>query len=88
MGAHIEWLSGVMRIGRDFRVYGDPYEFLCGVVRSGDTVSFIGASSQAVAGLVREREIIRAILRPLGVKRVRWSRMRGGLEVWREYSIK
>ncbi|MFA5407444.1 MAG: hypothetical protein WC343_01585 [Bacilli bacterium] len=87
MSCEIEWLAGVMRLGREFQKHGDPYEFMCGVVRSGDTISFIGASSQAVASLVRERENIRAMLRPLGIKRVRWSRMKDGVELWREYPV-
>jgi|GEM_PF-2141957 hypothetical protein len=87
MPCEIEWLSGVMRLGREFHRYGDPYEFVCGVVRAGDTVSFVGASSQVVACLVRERDNIRAMLRPMGIRAVRWSRMKAGVEVWREYPI-
>ena len=87
MGCEIEWLAGVMRLGREFKTHGDPYEFLCGVVRSGETISFIGASSQVVASLVRERDSIRAMLRPLGVTRVRWSRIKDGVEIWREYPV-
>lgn len=87
MGCEIEWLAGVMRLGKDFRKYGDPYEMLCGVARIGDTLAFIGASSETVASIVRERDTIRCILRPLGIKRVRWSRMRDGKELWREYPV-
>jgi len=87
MGCEIEWLAGVMRLGKDFQRYGDPYEFLCGVARSGDTISFIGASSETIASIVGERETIRALLRPLGIKRVRWSRLRDGKEIWREYPV-
>ena len=87
MGCEIEWLAGVMRLGKDFQRYGDPYEFLCGVVRSGETISFIGASSETIASIVGERETIRALLRPLGIKRVRWSRLRDGKEIWREYPV-
>jgi hypothetical protein len=87
MGVHIEWLSGVMRLGKDFSRYGDPYEMLCGVARIGDTLAFIGASSETIASIVGEREAIRALLRPLGIKRVRWSRMRDGKEIWREFPV-
>ena len=87
MGAHIEWLSGVMRLGKDFCEYGAPYEMLCGVARIGDPLAFIGASSETIASIVGEREAIRALLRPLGIKRVRWSRLRDGKEIWREYPV-
>jgi hypothetical protein len=87
MGAQIEWLSGIMRLGSHFHAYGDPYDLICGVVRKGDTIAFIGASSEAIVNIIRERDNIRAILKPLGIQWVTWSRMRNGVEVWREFSV-
>ena len=90
MGCMIQWHCdhcGTMRIGRDLREHGDPYQFACTVARIGDTLAFIGASSETIASIVGERETIRALLRPLGIKRVRWSRLRDGKEIWREYPV-
>jgi hypothetical protein len=87
MGAQIEWLSGVMRLGSNFHVYGDPYELICGVVRKGNEIAFIGASHNTVANLIRERDSLRTILQPLGIKWVTWSRLRNGVEVWRRFPV-
>jgi hypothetical protein len=87
MGADIEWLAGVMRLGPNLHKYGDPYELLCGVVRFGNTIIFIGASHQAVVNVIRERAAIRKLLKPLGIVWVSWSRLRNGVEVWRKYQV-
>ncbi|RPH38310.1 hypothetical protein EHM92_00065 [bacterium] len=81
MGAHIEWLedveTGVLRIGREFRKHGDPYELACTVIRKGDVITLVGASCIGNAQLIAERESMRAILAPLGIRKIRWRRIKG-----------
>ena len=84
MGAHIEWLCplhGIMRIGSGFEVWGDKYEFICGVQREGpklDVVRFKGGDSISRVDLIRERDNIRALLKPLGIVKVCWTSQRKG----------
>jgi hypothetical protein len=79
VGAHIEWVAGVLRVGSKLKVYGDPFELSCTVLRDGDTVMFLGASAAIRVSLVTERANIRAILEPLGIKHVKWIRIKNGI---------
>jgi hypothetical protein len=87
MGAEIEWLSGVMRLGARFKKRGDPYDFICGVSRIGDTVAFIGANGEDALSLIRERHAVCAQLRSMGIKWMTWSHMKNGVEVWRRFPV-
>jgi hypothetical protein len=91
MGCMIQWHCdhcGTMRIGRDLREHGDPYQFACTVVRHGRTiVAHGGVSSERIDFAGERRSIVRELLRPLGIKRVRWSRLRDGKEIWREFPV-
>ena len=78
MGAHIEWTTGILRMGRKFDVWGDPYEFACTVIREGDTVTFMGAAAECSMSIVSERKRIRALLEPMGIAKVRWTRRKAG----------
>jgi hypothetical protein len=74
VGAHIEWTTGILRMGRRFEEWGDPYEFACTVIREGDTVTFMGAAAECSMSIVAERQRIREMLEPLGITKVRWTR--------------
>ena len=87
MGAHIEWTAGILRLGKEFKQYGDPFEFACYVQRDGDTVQFKGAASECMASLVSERKAIKAALQAVGVKRVRWVRKTNGVDKWFERDL-
>jgi hypothetical protein len=78
MTAHIEWIpkdatTGVLRIGPPGFQYGDPYHFACTVVIEGDTAKLIGATGNGLI-LAGERQALREILAPMGVKSVEWER--------------
>ena len=80
MGAHIEWLTpkiGILRVGRKFIEFLDPYEFSCVGERRGDNIIiFKGGSSKGKVAIVAERDSIRDCLEPLGIKWVIWSRVK------------
>ena len=70
----IQWLMGVLRLGRGFRKHGDPYEFSCTVIRRGDEVELVGASGTLTPSLVRD---LKDTLRMQGVKRMHFERRNG-----------
>lgn len=80
MGANIEWIVGILRIGKDFHKYGDPWEFKCLVATEGDTIHLFAIESESEARtLVGARNDIRKQL-PAGVTKVRWERIRNGIK--------
>lgn len=82
MGCHVEWIRddvGILRVGRDFQKYYDPFEFSCVVDRCGDTVMFKGAVGNVGHQLVKERTLIRAFL-PIGIRYVTWERVINGTQ--------
>lgn len=87
MGAHIEWIRndvGILRVGRKFEVFYDPYEFGCTAVINRHwwwpwlkdrTVIFKGAVSDCAGYLiVRNRQSVRKQL-PSVVRYVTWERV-------------
>lgn len=87
MGAHIEWTAGILRLGKAFTKYGDPFEFACYMQRDGDTVQFKGATSECMASLISERKAVKEMLQAVGIKRVRWVRKINGTDKWFERDI-
>jgi hypothetical protein len=85
VGAHIEWIRtdvGILRVGREFEVFYDPYEFACTVDKVGDTVTFKGAVGDCAGFLiVRHRQAIRAYL-PDDVRHVTRERVINGEHKW------
>jgi hypothetical protein len=78
MGSHIEWTTGILRMGRKFDKWGDPYEFACSCIREGDTLIFCGAAAECSMSIVSERQRIRELLAPMGITKVRWTRRKDG----------
>jgi len=78
VGAHIEWIRkdvGILRVGRQFQVFYDPYEFACTVDKIGDTVTFKGAVSECAGYLiVTNRQSVRNHL-PDDVRYATWERV-------------
>ena len=76
MGAKIEWLIGVLRVGKDFKEHGDPWEPSCLVAVEGDVLHLfaIESESKKESHLLRERANIRKIL-PEGIREIRWERI-------------
>lgn len=75
MKANLEWTSGVIRAGREFEKYGDPYEFACTVLRIGDTAYIFGAAGEFSR---KTYEAIREELKSHGIAHVEWSRLQQG----------
>ena len=78
MGTHIQWHCehcGTMRIGKDFHVYGDKYDFSCTVVRKGEGVEFVGGDSEG-CNLLCEKENIRKELLKKNIKWGDWVRIK------------
>lgn len=71
MGVSIEWVIGVVRAGRNFSSFGDPYDFSCTVILRGETAELIGASGRFD---MRFRQPLIELLKERGVKRVSWER--------------
>jgi hypothetical protein len=46
----------------------------------------IFAESKTIANIIRERDCIRAMLKPMEIKWVTWSLPRNGFEEWRRFS--
>jgi hypothetical protein len=87
MGSHIEWITpkcipfwriGILRMGRAFKLYGDPFEFACTVIRLFKEIELKGAASECSADLVRERGNIRDLLSPMKINKVKWTRRKNG----------
>ena len=76
MGAGIEWLTGILRVGPEFEDYGDQYRHSGTVILDGKTLTIKGMSASLEGSLLDEREEIRKLLLPMGVKWVVWERRR------------
>jgi hypothetical protein len=81
MTPELEWLTGVLRLGRDYRRHGDPYEFSCTVLRRGDEVELLGASGGLSPSLARR---MKEVFLVQGVRRLSWERRNGKVRrvVW------
>ena len=71
-----EILVGIIRTGAQHKTYGDPYEFSTIVVIKNSTATFKGAVSVSNFSILGIRNKLRALLKELGVKEVRWERYR------------
>jgi len=83
MGAHIEWHCqhcGTMRIGRQFHVWGDPYEFACTVVKSAHahSIEFVGGISENFCNILAERDAVKRELEKASIRFVHWTRIKKG----------
>ena len=96
MGVHIEWITwrwipfwrvGILRLGKKFKIFGDPFDFACVAVKIFKHVIFKGASSDCMASLIRERKVVKEMLQAVGIKRVRWVRKTNGQDKWFEREI-
>jgi hypothetical protein len=74
MGSDLEWLVGILRVGKDLKKFHDPFTFSGVVTTDGDTVTIRGARSMDVTNLVGERDNIRKLLPP-NIKIVRYERI-------------
>lgn len=77
MRAEVEWLTGVIRGGRDFKEHGDPYEFACTFIARGDTAEVIGLSGNLLPTPIAAYRAIRTALEAHGIKNAFWDRARG-----------
>ena len=78
MGAGIEWKLGILRTGRKFLQYKDPYEFSCEIIRIGDIALLEGGTSNGDS--VINRKEIRKVLKDQGFKSVEFTKIRNGKE--------
>ena len=81
MGATLEVLVGILRTGPDHDVYGDPYTHSGTVILNGETLTIKGMTAGQEASLLDEREAVRLLFIPYGVKWVVWERRRRGGKV-------
>lgn len=72
MAAEIEWVTGVIRAGRNFEGHGDPYDFSCTVNRRGDWAELIGGNGRITPEIWRE---VKAALMAQGVTHAHWDRL-------------
>ncbi len=72
MAAEIEWVTGVIRAGRNFTEHGDAYDFSCTINRRGDWAELIGGSGQVTPEIWRE---VKAALVAQGVTHAHWDRL-------------
>lgn len=73
MGAEIEWIVGVLRMGKEFEasVTRDKYDFSGTVVRDGDALLIKGFTSVTASRV--DREALRKELQAHGIKVLRWE---------------
>jgi hypothetical protein len=74
MAAEIEWVTGVLRAGRNLGTFGDPYEFSCTVNVRGQEAELIGGCGEITPSLWRE---IKDALTAQGIHQVHWKRFNG-----------
>jgi len=81
MAAELQWLTGVLRLGRSYRKHGDPYEFSCTVVRRGDEAELLGACGKLTPSLTKR---MKKVLLSQGIRRLSWERRNGQVRrvVW------
>ena len=71
-----EILIGIIRAGTEHKYYGDPYEFSTIVVIKDSIATFKSAVSVTKFNILGIRNKLKALLKELGVKEVRWERYR------------
>jgi hypothetical protein len=76
MGALFKPIAGVLRIGKNLHVYGDPYDMACTVVIDGNKAVLEGATAITGLDLVSEREALRQIFTNLGITEVVMRRLK------------
>lgn len=81
MGAHFEPLVGVLRIGKELKQYGDPYDMACTVLLEDNRATLIGATAITSMNLIRERDALRVLFSGLGITQVRMLRRKPGKPV-------
>ena len=69
-------LIGIIRAGAKHKHYGDPYEFSTIVIIKDSVATLKGAVSVSSFNILGIRNKLRALLKELGVKEVRWERYR------------
>lgn len=81
MAVSIVWTVGEARAGKKHQKYGDPYDTACTLYRMGDTVVVSGL----VGSLTRsDLDGLRDALSRVGVKSIRFNRVRDGAVIQRE----
>ena len=84
MKAHVQWLSykiGLVRVGENFREFGDSYEIVCTVLRSGDSCHIIGMAGKAGTFNREAFRAIRDALAEEGVFSATWERLKAGVSL-------
>lgn len=79
MTAHIEWLIGVVRQGKRFKTYGDPYDFSATIRVVGNKAELVAAAGSMDKATYTE---IKEALAEQGLQ-LWWRRKKDG----REYTI-
>ena len=72
MAAEIEWVTGVLRVGRTFEEHGDPYDFSCTINRRGDYAELIGGNGTITPQIWRD---VKEALTAQGVTHAHWDRL-------------
>jgi len=72
MTAEIEWVTGVLRVGRNFEEHGDPYDFSCTINRRGDWAELIGGNGKITPQIWRD---VKQALLAQGVTHAHWDRL-------------
>ncbi len=72
MTAEIEWVTGVLRVGRSFEEHGDPYDFSCTINRRGDCAELIGGNGKITPQIWRD---VKEALIAQGVTHAQWDRL-------------
>ena len=70
MGISIEWVTGIIRGGKDHHKFGDPYEFSCTILKDRDTVYLKGAVGHLYTHF---RSELREEFVKEGIKKVLWE---------------
>lgn len=83
---------GNVRLGNALEGWLDDYEAVCTVRVLDDRAHFSAAVHEAgragfVRALLSARAELRAVLRPLGVRRCEWERIKGGRALTRKFSL-
>lgn len=73
MAADVEWVTGVIRFGAEFKKFGDPYQMSATVIRRGNEAEIIGCSGVVYPRLIPD---LCDALRSHGVKKILWDRIR------------
>lgn len=80
----MQWLSykiGLVRVGENFREFGDAYDIVCTVLRANDTAHIIGMAGKAGAFNREAYRAIRDALNAEGVHTATWERLKAGVSL-------